>query len=101
VPGLVVAEVASILEARVSVEAEIRFLGDLAVGTLIVEAVAASDWLRIAELTSLYRDLPLGAIDASVVATGERLGAVQLATLDRRHFTAVRPAHLEAFELLP
>ncbi len=100
-PALVIAAVADLLEARVNVEAEIRFLGDLAVGALIVEAVAPSDWLRIAELTSIYRDLPLGAVDASVVAAGERLGIVPLATLDRRPFTAVQPAHVGAFELLP
>ena len=61
----------------------------------------ASDWLRIAELTGAYRDLPLGAVDASVVVTAERLGQRQLATLDRRHFSVVRPRHLAAFELLP
>jgi hypothetical protein len=26
---------------------------------------------------------------------------VQLATLDRRHFTVVRPAHAPAFEIVP
>jgi hypothetical protein len=39
--------------------------------------------------------------DASVVATAERLGEPNVATLDRRHFTVVRPAHVEAFTLLP
>jgi len=48
-----------------------------------------------------YRDLPLGTVDASVVGAGERLELSQLATLDRRHFTVVRPAHIDAFELLP
>jgi len=63
--------------------------------------VSPTDWLRIAELVSIYRDLPLGTVDASVVAAGERLQISQVATLDRRHFTIVRPAHIEAFELLP
>ena len=78
-----------------------RFLGDLAAGDLILEPVAASDWLRIAELVSRYRDLPLGTVDASVAALAERLGATTLATLDRPHFSMVRPAHLPAFALLP
>ena len=98
---LVVTEVTYLLGTRLGTEAEVRFLGDLASGNLIAEPVAASDWLRIAELTSTYGDLPLGAVDASVVAAGERLGTTQLATLDRRHFTVVRPAHVDAFELLP
>jgi predicted nucleic acid-binding protein len=43
----------------------------------------------------------LGAVDASVVATAERLGERQVMTLDRRHFSVVRPQHAEALELLP
>jgi hypothetical protein len=101
VPQLVVAEVAYLLEARIGVEAEVRFLGDLAAGNLIPEPVRAGDWIRIAELVAGYRDLPLGTVDASVVAAAERLGLVQLATLDRRHFTVVRPSHATAFEILP
>jgi hypothetical protein len=73
----------------------------LASGNLIAEPIVASDWLRIAEPTSVYGDLPLGTVDASVVAASERLGVSQLATLDRRHFTVVRPAHIDAFEILP
>lgn len=61
----------------------------------------AADWLRIAELVVRYRDLPLGTVDASVVTAAERLGVVDLATVDRRHFAVVRPAHAEAFTLLP
>ncbi len=57
--------------------------------------------MRIAELVSVYRDLPLGTVDASVVAAAERLGVTEIATLDRRHFGVVRPAHVDAFELLP
>jgi predicted nucleic acid-binding protein len=98
---LVVSEVSYLLGTRLGTEAEVRFLGDLASGNLIAEPVAASDWLRIAELTSIYGDLPLGTVDASVVAASERLGISQIATLDRRHFTVVRPAHVDAFELLP
>jgi uncharacterized protein len=101
VPTLVITEVVYLLASRLGSEPEIRFLGDLASGNLIAEPVAASDWLRIAALVATYRDLPLGSVDASVVAAAERLGSSQVATLDRRHFTVVRPTHLEAFELLP
>ena len=61
----------------------------------------AGDWLRIAELVSRYRDLPLGTVDASVVAAAERLDITEIATLDRRHFSIVRPVHTGSFELLP
>lgn len=63
--------------------------------------MAVADWLRIAELVARYRDLPLGTVDASVVTTAERLGITEIATVDRRHFTVVRPNHVAAFSLLP
>jgi predicted nucleic acid-binding protein len=101
VPVLAVAEVASLIATRLGREAEVRFLGDLASGAFVVEPVAAADWLRIAELVWRYRDLPLGTGDASVVATAERHAVTTVATLDRRHFGAVRPAHADAFALVP
>ena len=101
VPILVVTEVAYLIETRLGPEAEVRFLGDLASGAFSTNPVAAPDWLRIAELLWEYRDLPLGTVDASVVTTGERLGIQEVATLDRRHFSVVRPSHISTFELLP
>jgi predicted nucleic acid-binding protein len=100
VPELVITEVAYLLATRIGVDAEVRFIGDLAAGNLIPEPVAAGDWLRIAELVATYRDLPFGTVDASVVATAERLRMRQLATLDRRHFRVVRAA-MGSFDLLP
>ncbi|MBV8201266.1 MAG: PIN domain-containing protein, partial [Acidobacteria bacterium] len=90
-----------LIGTRVGVETEVRFLGDLAAGELIPERVEAADWLRIADLVASYRDLPLGTVDASIVAAAERLEASAIATLDRRHFSIIRPKHLVAFELLP
>ncbi len=101
VPTLVITEVAYLIATRLGYQAEVRFLGDLASGALSVEAVHASDWLRIAELVARYRDLPLGTVDASVVAAAERLGEEQVATTDRRHFSVVRPAHVDGLTLLP
>ena len=63
--------------------------------------MTAADLGRMAELVGQYADLGLGGIDASVVAIAERLGVVKIATLDRRHFSVVRPAHVDAFTLLP
>ena len=90
VPTLVVTEVVYLLGSRLGVDAEVRFLGDLALGNFIPEPVAASDWLRIAELVAQYRDLPLGTVDGSVIAAAERLGISDVATIDRRHFSVVQ-----------
>lgn len=97
---LVITEVAYLLQTRLGVEAEVRFLADLAEANLIAEPVVPADWLRIAELVAKYRDLPLGTADASVFAAAERLGVSEIATLDRRHFTVVVPA-IGALTLLP
>jgi predicted nucleic acid-binding protein len=101
VPVLVVAEVAHLLGTRLGPNPEVRFLGDLASGAFATIAVEGDDWIRIAELVARYRDLPLGTVDASVVAAAERLGITTVATLDRRHFGVVRPAHVAGFELVP
>jgi len=59
------------------------------------------DYTRAAHLVEQYADLPLGAVDAAVIAVAERLRVTEVATLDRRHFSVVRPAHVDAFTLLP
>jgi predicted nucleic acid-binding protein len=97
----VITEVAYLVATRLGTAAEVRFLGDLAAGNFLVEPVAPADWLRIAELVSQYRDLPLGTVDASVATAAERLRIVEVATLDHRHFGVVRPRHVAAFALLP
>jgi predicted nucleic acid-binding protein len=101
VPALVITEVVHFLGTRLGVEPETGFLGDIAAGLLIVGPVRATDWLRMAELVWQYRDLPLGTVDASIVATAERLGVGPVAALDRRHLGVVRPSHVSAFQPLP
>lgn len=96
-----ITEVVYLLASRLGPVPEVRFLGDLADGAFNVEPVAVADWLRIAELAWRYRGLPLGTVDASVVTAAERLGVAEIATVDRRHFSVVRPTHVDAFTLLP
>ena len=60
-----------------------------------------ADLDRMVALLDIYEDLRLSAADASAVAIAERLNITDFATLDRRHFTVVRPDHVSAFTLLP
>lgn len=101
VPDLVITEVVYLLATRLGWQPEVRFLGDLASGNLTLEPVHPADVLRMAELVAQYHDLPLGSVDASVIAAAERRGVGDVATLDRRHFSIVRPRHVETFRLLP
>jgi len=66
-----------------------------------IEPLTDADLARMAELTETYVDLPLGGTDASVIAVAERLAFEAVATLDRRHFSVVRPRHVEFLTLLP
>jgi predicted nucleic acid-binding protein len=101
VSPLVVAEVCYMLSSRHSAEAEALFLDSFADGTLLLARLSEVDMLRMAALVRRYSDMRLGASDVSIVALGERLGLVQVATLDRRHFTVIRPVHCDTFSLLP
>ena len=101
VPMLVITEVAYFLADRIGHTAERAFAESLRAGELIAEPVEPHDWARVGELLEQYDDLGLGIVDASVVAACERLGQTELATLDRRHFSVVRPRHCAALSLLP
>jgi predicted nucleic acid-binding protein len=62
---------------------------------------ARADHRRVSELCDRYADADIGFVDAAVLAITERLDEPKLATLDRRHFSGLRPRHVEALRLLP
>ncbi len=99
IPTTVIVEVCWLVEERPDIEA--AFLEAIAAGEFQHVPVTTTDIARMAELVRTYADLPLGAVDASVIAIAERLNLTDVATLDRRHFTVVRPKHIQALNLLP
>jgi len=99
IPTTVIVEVCWLVEERPDIEA--AFLEAVATGEFEHVPLTIADIARTAELVRTYADLPLGAVDASVIAVAERLKLTDVATLDRRHFTVVRPRHAEALNLLP
>ena len=101
VPAPVVAEVGYLLWRGIGAHAEAVFLRSLAAGDFVSEAVERDDYARAADLVEQYADMALGTTDAVVIAVAERLHVVEVATLDRRHFSVVRPKHVDAFTLLP
>lgn len=101
VPVTVLPEVAYLLAQRIGVAAEEAFIRSVADGEIALEPVELDDVGRAADLMRDYADMPLGFVDATVVAVAERLGARELLTTDRRHFAAVRPRHVRSFMLLP
>jgi uncharacterized protein len=101
VPGTVVAEVGYLLAREGGAQVEAQFLTSLADGTLWPVELTRQDHRRAAELVLTYQSLPLGTTDATVIAVCERLELTEVASLDHRHFTVVRPHHVEALTLLP
>jgi predicted nucleic acid-binding protein len=101
VPATVVAEVGYLLAREAGSRIESLFLRSLADGDFSIVDLTAADYARMADLVVAYDSLPLGTTDASVLALAERLKLTEVATLDRRHFTVVRPDHVNALTLLP
>ena len=101
VPVSVVVETSFLIERHLGPAAEAAFLGSLAPSGVVVEQLGEDDLARMAQLVTTYADMPLGAVDASVVAVAERIAATTIISLDRRHFSVVRPRHATAFTLLP
>lgn len=78
-----------------------RVLDEIDRDHLFVENLVAADYRRVRELLTTYADLRVGFVDAAVLAIVERLREPKLATLDHRHFSVMRPRHVETLELLP
>lgn len=101
IPAPVLVEVDYWIHERLHVGVLVAFLDDILAGAYRVEELDVDDHRRVRELCDQYGDADLGFVDAAVVAVVERLGEKKLATLDQRHFRAVRPRHAESLRLLP
>jgi predicted nucleic acid-binding protein len=101
VPSVVLVEVEYLLSRTRQVDVFVSFLDDCARGAFVIEELQQADYVRIGELLTTYADLRVGFVDAAVLAIVERLREPKLATLDHRHFSVMRPRHIEALELLP
>jgi len=99
VPVLCIGEAAHLIARDMGPQLEAQFID--ACQRLEIADATSEDLKRMAELMRQYSGFPLGTVDASVVALAERLGTENVATLDHRHFRAIRPAHVESFTLLP
>lgn len=101
VPAPVLVELEWLASRRIGANAFLSVLDDVAEEQLRVVDLELGDYARAKELMQRYGDLPLGFVDAAVVAIAERLGETKVATLDRRHFGVVRPRHIPALRLMP
>ncbi|MDR1806600.1 MAG: PIN domain-containing protein [Propionibacteriaceae bacterium] len=101
VPAPVLAETGYLLGSLGGAGVEAKFLRRLTRPGFATVDLIPQDLERMAELVEQYGDFPLGTTDAAVMALAERFGVRQVATLDRRHFTAVRLRHAPYLDLVP
>lgn len=87
VPAAVLGEIGYLVTVRGTPTALDAFLRDLDEGAYVLDA-GAVDIPRVRALVHRYADLPLGLVDAMVIACAERHGGA-VATLDMRHFGVV------------
>lgn len=97
----VLAELDYLLATKVSQQAELALLDQVAAGAYRLEPMTADDVARAAELIVQYRDLQLGLADASLVVLAERHGTLDVLTLDERHFRAIAGPGGRPFRILP
>ncbi len=91
-PWAILPEVDYLVGAELGARAQEAFLDDLAEGAFAVEYGRHEDVVRAHAIARKYRALNIGLVDAVVMAIAERLRADAIATLDLRHFGAVKIA---------
>jgi predicted nucleic acid-binding protein len=101
VPAPVLVELEYLLRRTSQVDTFVSFLADCRSGAFVVEELQPLDYTRVGTVLETYADLRVGFVDAAVLAVAERLREPKLATLDHRHFSVMRPRHVDALELLP
>ncbi len=100
IPSTVLCEVDYFLTKYLGDEVAKSFLEEVTTNNelLVFDAI---DLARVNQIRRQYNDLPLGFVDASVIALAERYRIQQILTIDRRHFLAIKSLHFGHFELLP
>ena len=89
-PWAILPEVDYLVSSELGVRAQEAFLADVAEGSFVVEYGKLEDIVRAHAIGLKYRALKLGLVDAVVMAIAERIRAKAIATLDLRHFSAVK-----------
>jgi uncharacterized protein len=101
IPSPVLPELDYLVVERLGPGPMLAFLRDIERGAYLIEDLVTPDYRRAGELMDRYADQDIGFVDSAVLAVVERLQEEKLATLDRRHFSILRPKHAKALVLLP
>jgi len=98
---LVLAELDFLIASRNGVAAEVAAMRELTGGGWVIAPFGAEDLAEAMTVVERYATLGIGATDASLVVLASRYRTHTVATLDRRHFSAVQALDGKPFELVP
>lgn len=101
VPVPVLTELDHLLGRRDKADLWMAFVDDMVAGAYALHAIEADGVAAAARLQANYHDLGIGFVDAAVFLTCVELGETKVATLDHRHFSALRSEDGRALELVP
>ncbi|MGB8505661.1 PIN domain-containing protein [Mycobacterium sp.] len=97
----VVAELDYLVATRVGIDAELAVLRELSTGAWELAAFGVPELEQAASIVKKYRDQHIGVADASNVVLADRHHTRTILTLDRRHFTVLRPLRGGRFAVVP
>ncbi len=97
----VIAEVDYLIGSRLGMAAEVAALRELAGGAWVLATIDAIDLARTEPILERYADHAIGVADASNVVLADRYQTTTIATLDRRHFSVLRPLSGGYFAIVP
>jgi hypothetical protein len=100
-PSPIIPEVDYFVGTKLGPDAMTTFLTDVRHGAYRLEDLSVRDLERVNELMTTYADLHVSFVDAGVFTIAERMRASKVATLDHRHFGAMRPRHVDVLEIVP
>lgn len=100
-PDLVLPELAYLIPRDGDYEILTDLLDAIVAGEHKLVDTVSSDPARASELLKTYQDSQIDFVDCVIVELAERLNISRILTVDRRHFTIVRPKHCAYLDVLP
>ena len=101
VPATILPEVDYLTNKYLGEPVARTFLQDLTDEYFVFLPVDVSDLKQALKVMTCYQGVRLGLVDASLVALAERYRIPRILTIDRRHFSLIKPETMEYLELLP
>lgn len=101
IPSKILPEVDYLVTKYLGENVARQFLKDLADEAFSYLNLERFDLAATLLMMTRYADIPIGFVDASIVILADREQIPNILTLDRRHFSIIRPQNQAFLNLLP